>query len=189
MTKEPAAAGGKRNWWRIIGWGTAVFLLVLPFIAMQLSAPGVNWSPGDFIFAALMFGMVGLLLELVARASQDWNYRGGVALAVFAGFVLIWSNAAVGILGDEDNPANLLFLAVPAVALAGGMVTGFRARGMVWAMTAAGVVLLAVPAFAYAFAIGDAASLTHFDYPVFLALYALMWFGSAALFRRAARGD
>jgi hypothetical protein len=172
--------------WRKLGWGTAVALLILPFVAMQFTGE-VNWSPGDFLFAALMFGTVGLLLELAVRASPDWSFRGGIALAVLAGFVLIWSNLAVGILGNEENDANLLFFLVPLVAIAGSALARFRPGGMAVAMVCAGLMLLAVPVIAYTLRIGDAASLTRFDYPVFLALFALMWFGSAALLRSADR--
>jgi len=172
--------------WRTLGWGFAVGLLILPFAAMQFTSE-VNWSPGDFLFAALMFGTVGLLLELAVRSSPDWSYRAGIALAVLGGFVLVWSNLAVGILGNEENDANLLFFLVPAGTIAGSALARFRASGMAAAMVCAGLLLLAVPVVAYALRIGDAASLTRFDYPVFLGVFALMWFGSAALLRRAAR--
>jgi hypothetical protein len=174
--------------WRTLGWGLAVGLLVLPFVAMQFTGE-VKWSPGDFLFAALMFGTVGLLLELAVRASPDWSYRGGVALAVLAGFVLIWSNLAVGILGNEENDANLLFFLVPLVAIAGSALARFRAGGMAATMACAGLMLLAVPVIAYTLRIGDAATLTRFDYPVFLGLFAAIWFGSAALLRRAGRSQ
>ena len=174
--------------WRKLGWSLAVGLLILPFVAMQFTGE-VNWSPADFLFAALMFGTVGLLLELAVRASPDWSYRGGIALAVLAGFVLIWSNLAVGILGNEENDANLLFFLVPIVAIAGSALARFRAGGMAATMVCAGLVLLAVPVVAYTLRIGDAATLTRFDYPVFLGLFAAMWFGSAGLLRRAGRSQ
>jgi hypothetical protein len=172
--------------WRKLGWGAAVALLITPFVAMQFTTE-VDWSPGDFLFAAMMFGLVGLLLELAVRASPNWSFRGGVALAVLAGFVVIWSNLAVGILGDEDNDANLLFFLVPLLAIVGSVLAGFKPRGMALAMIAAGLLLLAVPVIAYGFGLGEAAAIVHFDYPLFLGVFALMWFGSAALLRRAAR--
>lgn len=173
--------------WRKLGWGLAVALLILPFAAMQFDVEGVHWTVGDFIAAAIIFGVVGLLLELAVRASPDWSFRGGAALAVLAGLVLVWSNLAVGILGNEENDANLLFMAVPLLALGGSLAARFRPRGMAVAMVAAGAWLLAVPVIAYLFGIGDAAGLTRFDYPFFLGLLALPWLGSAALLRRAAR--
>ena len=61
---------GLGNRWRIICWGTAVAILVAPFVAMQLNAEGVNWTVGDFIAMGVMLGMVGGCLELSARMSR-----------------------------------------------------------------------------------------------------------------------
>ena len=182
---HPAARTGSR--WRILGWGLAVALLILPFAAMQLQVEGVHWTASDFLFAAVIFGLVGGLIELAVRASTDLYFRAGVGLAVLAGFVLVWVNAAVGLLGSEDNDVNLLFLLVPLTAAAGSALARFRPRGMALAMVAAGVLLLAVPVIGYAFRIGEAARLTRFDYPVFLGTFAALWFGAAALLARAGR--
>ena len=47
---------------RITGWSFAAGLLALPAIAMQFTDE-VNWSGSDFVFAAIMFGTVGGLLD------------------------------------------------------------------------------------------------------------------------------
>ena len=86
---------------RILGWSTAVGLLLLPAIAMQFTTE-VNWTFGDFLFAAMLFGLVGLTLELVVRASRSWFYRGGVGAAVAATFLLTWSNLAVGFIDRKS---------------------------------------------------------------------------------------
>jgi len=175
--------------WRTLGWGCAVILLALPFIAMRLQVEGVNWTASDFVFAALIFGVVGLLIELAVRASANTYYRAGVIVVVLAGLLLVWSNLAVGILGDEPNPANLMFFVVPLLAAGGSALARFRPRGMAWAMVAAALWLLVVPVVAYVFGIGQAAAVTRFDYPVPLLLFAGMWFGAAGLLARAARAQ
>jgi hypothetical protein len=38
----------------------------------------VNWSVGDFIFAALMFGIVGALLELAVRTTRSKVHRAAI---------------------------------------------------------------------------------------------------------------
>lgn len=52
MANEASTAGtGRHNPWRIVGWGTAAALLLLPLVAMQFTSE-VNWprptspSPG-----------------------------------------------------------------------------------------------------------------------------------------------
>jgi hypothetical protein len=121
--------------WRIVGWGAAVVLLALPFVAMQFTAD-VSWTASDFIAFGIMLLMVGVPLEMVARASSNWSYRGAAALALFAMFVTIWANLAVGIVGSQDNPANQLFLVALLIGLSGAAIARFRAGGMALAMLA-----------------------------------------------------
>ena len=106
---------------RITGWSFAAGLLALPAIAMQFTDE-VNWSGSDFVFAAIMFGTVGGLLELAARASSNLAYRVAVAAAVVCGLLQIWINLAVGIIGNEDNSANWTYFAVVFMAAAGAQV-------------------------------------------------------------------
>jgi hypothetical protein len=135
--------------WRAIGWGGAVALLAAPFVAMRFTGE-VNWSAGDFVFAGLLFGMVGLCLELAARSSSDWAWRGGIAFAVLSGLMLVWANGAVGMIGNEDNAYNLLFLGLIPLALLGAVIVRFRASGMAAVMLVAWVAQLAIAAGGYA---------------------------------------
>lgn len=170
-----APTGGNR--WRIIGWSIAAALIGTPMVAMQFTDE-VNWGPEDFLFATGMIGGVGLLFELTVRAQASWAYRAGVALALAASFLLVWINLAVGILGNEDNPANLMFFILPLFAALGAAVTRFRPRGMAWTMTltAAGQVIVLIAAWWMGF--GVIAPITAF--------FATLWLLSAALFRQAA---
>ena len=170
---------GSANWrWvRPLAWGAAAALLLTPLIAMKFTSE-VNWTVGDFLFASLLIGGVGMALELAVRISGSWNYRAGALLGLAAGFFLIWANSAVGYIGPEDNPYNQLFFGVVGIAFAGSLIAGFQAKGMVWAMVAAGV------AHAIAGAYGFPADPR--TGPITLA-FAAMWLGSAFLFRRAAR--
>lgn len=122
--------------WRIAGWSIAVLILLLPLVAMRFTSE-VNWTAGDFIFAALLIGGVGVTFELTVRVTRNWAHRAGVAAALATAFLTIWANGAVGMIGDEDNPYNLLFLGVILLALGGVVVARFRPRGMALAMTIA----------------------------------------------------
>jgi hypothetical protein len=140
----------------------------------------VNWTASDFVFAAVLIGGVGLLLELAVRRSGSLAFRAGAAVAIAAGFLTIWVNAAVGMIGSEDNPHNLLFLGVVALALAGAVAVRFRARGMAGAMALAAAAQLAA-------AFAGMASDPHGA--VLSALFAGPWLLSAASFRKAARAS
>ena len=135
--------------WRIIGWSIPAILMLLPLIAMQFTNE-VNWTGSDFVFAAVLFGSVGLTLELIVRKSRSLAYRLGAAIAVVGAFLTVWVNAAVGMIGSEDNPYNLLFLAVvagivQAAASAFGLSTDFR--GGVLSMGFTGLWLLSAALF------------------------------------------
>lgn len=67
---------------------------------------------------------------------SNTTYRIAAAIAVMAGFVQIWMNVAVGIVGSEENPANLGFFMVVATAAACAFTARFRPEGMVRAMIA-----------------------------------------------------
>lgn len=141
------------NIWRIIGWGGAAALVLAPLVAMQFTHE-VNWDETDFIFAAVIFGIVGGLIELAVRKSSNWYFRFGSMFAVLAGFMVIWSNLAVGMIGNEDNPVNLWFGAVLLIAITGSIASRFLGGILPQAMCAAGSVQAAHIA---------AAKLRHFD--------------------------
>ena len=163
--------------WRMAGWGLAVLALLTPFLAMQFTGE-VNWTGSDFIFAAVLIGGVGLVFELAVRRSDRRSSRAGAGLALAASFLTIWASGAVGMIGDEGNPLNLMFAGVLAVGLLGSALARVRPAGRARAMTVTAAAQLA------ASAIG---MFTDLRGGIFSALFALIWLASAAMFRRADR--
>jgi hypothetical protein len=166
------------NTWRILGWGLALAMILTPVVAMQVSNEW-QWGALDFAFAITLIGGVGLALEWAFRRSVDLAYRAGAATALLACFLLTWINAAVGIVGGDGHPANLLVGGVLAVALAGAGLARLRPRGLARAMfatAAAQLVLLAVVI---------VAGLDLKAVPLCL-FFAAMWGFSGLLFARAA---
>jgi hypothetical protein len=168
---------------RVIGWSMVAFLLLLPAVAMRFTNE-VNWTVGDFLFAALLMGVTGLVLELVVRHTRNWSYRLGIGAAIAASFLLVWINGAVGIIGDEDNPANLLFFGVIAVALVGAVLARFRPQGTAMAMFAAAAAQAAVGIAAVIGALGSGPSWPT-DVIVSTIVFCLIWAAAGMLFRRA----
>lgn len=167
--------------WRVAGWGLAALLLLLPAVAMQFTDE-VKWTASDFVFAGVLFGGTGLLIELAARRSRLPAYRIASVLAVIAALLLIWINLAVGIIGNEENPMNLLYVGVLAVGLAGSIGAGFAARGMARAMasTAAAMTL------AGAIAVSGSAPASGLGMAVLHGAFVAMFAGAALLYARAA---
>jgi len=172
--------------WRIIGWGTAGALLLLPLVAMQFTHE-VNWTAADFIVAGVMFGLVGGTLELTVRNNGNRWYRGGVAVAVTTTFLLVWVNGAVGIIGDEGNAANLMFFGVIAVAMVGAIATRFKAAGMARAMFLAALAEVLVAVIALVGRLGANEPPGMIGVIILIGFFAAMWLASALLFREAAR--
>ena len=184
MASRPDNAGAGVPW-RAIGWGSAVALLALPFIAMQFTRD-VIWTLSDFVAFGVMLLLVGIPLELAVRMSRNWSYRGGALLALLGMFLTIWANLAVGIVGSEGNPANMWFFAALLVGIAGSAIGRFRAKGMAIAMVATAAAI----GFAFAVAVmgpTDEPNVSHWLELAGTSVFAALFLGSAALFRRAAR--
>jgi hypothetical protein len=169
---------------RVIGWSLVAVLLLLPAIGMQFSDE-VDWSAGDFFFAAVLLGGTGLLVELVVRRSRDNAYRAGAVLALLTTLMLAWSNAAVGFVGSGANAANILYVALIGVVAAASFAAGFKAPGMMKAMIAAaiGQGLITVLAFAQDMVDDEERMVIVYISAFFIAL----WSAAAALFRKAAQ--
>ena len=137
----------RMNPWRVIGWGGAIVLILTPLVAMQFTNE-VDWDETDFIVAAIIFGIVGGLIELAVRLSPNWYFRIGAMFAVLAGFMFVWANLAVGMIGNEDNPVNLWFGSVLFIAIAGSIASRFRASILPATMFLAGTIQIAIGTFA-----------------------------------------
>lgn len=175
MTGDTIKGGGVR--WRILLWGGAALLLLLPLIAMQFTTE-VAWTRSDFVIMGVMLATVCGGIELAVRMSRHHAARAGAGVALVTAFLLTWVNLAVGIIGNENNPLNQMFAGVVAVAVLAAVAARFRPGGMAVAMavTALAQTLAAVVAQAYG----------HFTW-VLTAVFVGLWLGSAWLFRKAAR--
>ena len=160
-----------RTSWRLIGWGGAACLLVVPLITR---AP---WTGFDFLLMGALLGSLGLGFELVMRKSGSVACRSAAGIGLLASFLVIWINGAVGMIGSESNPMNLLFAGVLAIGLAGAALARLEPRGMARAMVVTAV----------AQALAGATGLTTDMRGSILAIgFAALWLLSAALFREAA---
>lgn len=163
----------------------AAAILTLPLVAMQFTEQ-VDWSPADFVFmGALIFG-TGLLFELASRRSGSTAYRVGAGMGLLAALLLVWVNGAVGIIGSENNPANLMYLGVLAVAAIGAVWARFRAAELARALWMAALAQALVTGIAVALGLGAPE-----DGPVELlainGFFLLLWIFAAGLLREAGR--
>jgi len=175
----------QRSPWRLLLWAIPTTLLLTPGVAMQYTHE-VRWSAFDFGFAALLLYGTTALIDLVMRKSGSWAFRLGVGVAVLTSFLLIWINGAVGFIGDEDNPANLLFIGVILLAVAGGALARFAPRGMARAMVAAALTTEAIAVLVLVSGWGAEDPPGTVGLVTLITAFAGLWLLSAGLFARAA---
>lgn len=160
--------------WRLAMWGALATLLSLPAIFR------FPWTASDFVIMGIMLGSVGLGIEFLVRRSGSYAFRLGSVAAVLTAFMTVWANLAVGMIGSEDNPYNLYFMAIPVVVfLASGLVR-FRAAPTAWIMAAAAGVQLVL-------ALGGME--VDFRGARFSSFFAFLWLVAATLFWAAAVGE
>lgn len=168
------------------------FLLLIPLVAMLFSDE-VGWSLGDFIMAGMLLISMGLIYILIARRLNINTYRWGVGLAILTSLILIWLNLAVGLIGSEDNPANVLYGFVLLIGFGGSIISQFKPRGMSYAMFATAFAQALVPVFAFLIwrPSTDSPEAIFGIIGVFIlnGFFVILFIGSALLFKNAARKE
>lgn len=120
---------GSINGWRVARWSGAAVLLCLPAIAMRFTGE-VAWTPSDFVVTGTLLTTILGAYELLASRAQNVTARAASILTVLGLFLLIWINLAVGIIGQEGNAANLMFVAVIAILTGGACIARFKPKGV-----------------------------------------------------------
>lgn len=171
---------------RAAAWTVAIAAaLAVPLTAMQFSRE-VQWSAFDFLFAGALMGAVAVVYELAARRGSAL-YRAGAGVALAAALLLVWVCGAVGIVGAETDPANLVFLGVLATAFCGALLSRFRAAGLAWTFAATAAAQIAAAIVALLARWGADGPAWPWDIVGASAMFTAMWMLASALFRRAAR--
>lgn len=176
--QSPTLRRGDR--WLAVMWSAAACLLLLPLVAMQFTRE-VHWTGLDFAVMGLMLSAACGAVHLAVRINGNLAYRAAAVVAVAGAFALAWINLAVGLIGTEGNPANLMFAGVLAIGGIGAVLARCRAGGMAIVLAVVAGAQAAVPLIVLVagFRFGNEVwGLT--------VGFVLLWLGSAALFRIAA---
>jgi hypothetical protein len=183
------SGGWRRSRWRIAALAAVVALiLMIPLVAMQFSDEW-KWDLFDFVFAGTLLFGAGLTYELVAKKGGTAAYRVAVGLAVATALVLVWVNAAVGIIGDDES-FNMMYFGVLAIGIAGALIARFQPQGMARALFMVAIAQMLVPLIVLMIpSLRGGLMEPPGVVGVFglNAVFAMLWVGSAWLFRKAAR--
>ncbi len=152
-----------------------LLILSVPFIAMQYSNE-VAWDMFDFLIAGcLLFGAC-FSIETLIRKTNNMAYKIAISLTVLTSLLLIWVNLAVGIIGNENNPANLMFIVVIAIAVVGSIYARFKPKGMAYTLLAVAITQITVAITTYLMGQGSILLIT--------AVFTVLWLTTAWLFHR-----
>ncbi len=147
----------------------------------------MNWDVTDFaVFGALVIG-VGVTYTLAARKSGNTAYRFAVGIALLGAFLLVWINGAVGIIGNESNDANMMYVGVLAVGVIGAIIARMQPKGMSRALYATALAQALVAVIALIAGLGSTGPAWPRDILLLTGFFAALWLVSAWLFRNAAR--
>ncbi len=161
------------------------FLLLIPLIAMQFTDE-VKWSFFDFIIAGFLLISTGLAYVLLSQKMNATMFRVAVGIAVGASLLLIWVNLAVGIIGNENNPANIMYYGVPFIGIIGAFIAHGRPKGMsttLFIMAAVQIIIFLIAIFILE-PHGDVKSTSFFV--IGHIFFAMLFVSSGLLFRKAA---
>ncbi|MEQ9400218.1 MAG: hypothetical protein RJQ04_13735 [Longimicrobiales bacterium] len=125
---RPAAPG------RMAVWAAGALLLGTALLA-RFVVGEPPWIDAMAQIGALIVA-VGVAVEVVARSRPAAARRTAWGLSVGSLLLLGWANGAVGILGSEDNRANLVYGLVVLVAVVGAALARLRPAGMARALFA-----------------------------------------------------
>ena len=149
----------------------------------------MNWDLLDFLVFGGMIAALAIIVLVARRASRNPSYRLAMVIAAIGGFLVAWVNGAVGIIGDAQNDANLLFFAVLAVAVTGALLARLRAAGMARALYATAAAQTSVAIAAIALGLGESSPVWPQGLIMLTAVFTGIWLLSAWLFGKAARRE
>ena len=122
----------------------------------------------------------------IVKKAHDTAYRSAVGTAILAAFILVWVNGAVGIIGSENNRANLMYFGVLAVGIIGAVIARFRPHGMTRALFATALAQALVTMIAVIGGLGMPWS-PPLELVLLNGFFIALWVRSAWLFRTASR--
>jgi len=120
-------------------------ILSIPAAAMLFRAEGWAWGPADFIIFWILIAGVVLAYQFVASKATGRTYRIATGVGLATGLILLWINGAVGLIGSERNPANLMYGVVLGIGAIGVAIARFEPLGMARALFATALAQFQVP--------------------------------------------
>jgi len=174
-----------KNKIRFIIWITVTLSIFLVFLSILIPNE-VQWK--ELVAYIIILSAIGGIYEVWQWLKKKSSYyRYAFIIGFLGAFFIGWANGAVGIIGNEDNPANLMYVAIFIVGLIGSLISRFKPHGMSITLFAVALVQLAIPFIALFIwpakaSWGGAGVIGVF---IINAIFALLFIASGILFRHA----
>jgi len=134
---------------RLVVWIALAALILSILLAMQFQSFTDEVQSDEAVAYAVLFLAIGAIYELWQwLKARNKMYRTAFGVGFFGLFFLGWVSGAVGIIGSENNPINLMYWAVPSVVFIGSSISLLRYRGMMYTLFAAAAVQALIPVIA-----------------------------------------
>ena len=142
----------------------------------------------------LLLGLAGLALFglfrfLVSRFPENRYYKYGIAAGMVTGFLLFWVNGAVGIIGSENNDANMMYLLLLLLAFLASIAVGFKPARMVWVMRGSATAIVLIAVLAVVFGVGVSGPVWPWDVVWITGFFMALLLFAGWLFDQAAAQD
>lgn len=189
MNTVTHGGGRRRSLWKSPALVTALILSIL--LLASHFVDGWNWPPGAFVVVSALIFTIGFTYELVTRNRDAIAYRAAVGIAFTAGFMLMWGNF---VQMADVTPFAAMYFGVPIIGLIGAAVARLRPNGMAGALFVTALAQALVLAAALMVLINRNPQVATWTPPEWRGLggnafLAMLFGGSAWLFRKAGRGE
>ncbi len=114
-------------------------------------------------------------------------YKAAVGLAIATPLLLVWVIGAVGVLGVDGDPADLMYIGVLAVGIIGAIIARLQPHGMARALCATALAQVLVAVIALILGMHQAPYSSVIEILGLNGFFVALFLGSAWLFRNAAR--
>jgi len=178
--------GRRRSLWKSPALISALIVLIL--LLCSHFVDGWNWPPRAFIVVGVLVFSLGFTYQLVTRNRDAIAYRAAVGIAFAAGFLLMWGNF---VQMADVTPFAAMYFGVPMVGVIGTAVARLRPNGMARALFITALAQALVLAAALIILTTRNPQVTSWTAPELRgfcgnAFFAILFGGSALLFRKAA---
>ena len=128
---------------------------------------------------------IAVFVILIKKTPNNAAYKYAVAVALVAAFMLFWVNGAVGIIGNSNNDANMLYGGVIAIGAIGALVARFKPHGMARALLAMAIAHALIGVVALIAGWGTDGNIWPWDVLGATVIFTALWLVSAWLFQKA----